>query len=455
MSHYGSLYRALVFPAFQRFRGHRTELYWRQAELNQWKSPDELQALQWAKLQNLLEYAFRECPWYRHQFEHLGATPGDIRSVADFQRLPPLTKDAVREHQEELKAQGCRDRVYWHSTGGSTGKPCRFLINDDSYRRRQAIRMRAYAWAGAADGERVLYLWGPSRPLPSLPEKVHQKLENQLLRRKILNTMHLGEDEIHNCIRQHEVFRPAATVGYVSSLVTVARYALQHSIPIRSPQAVITAAESLYPADRALIEKAFGCSVYNSYGSREFMNIAMECNHHEGLHVHCDNLVVECVSNGRPVAPGDLGEFLITDLHNYGMPLIRYQIGDVGTTSMRRCSCGRSLPLMESVQGRTMDCLQLPNGKLLLGYMFTGLLLEKYTELEQIQVVQTKISELVVKVVVAPHLRHKASEYLRDLQERIGNDVQLRLELVPEIPKTESGKRRITISDLPPLQWKT
>ena len=166
-------------------------------------------------------------------------------------------------------------------------------------------------------------------------------------------------------------------------------------------QGVICAAEKVLPFQREVMERVFGCPVFNTYGSREFMLIASECEKHEGLHVNVENLIVEIVKeDGTYAREGETGRIIITDLHNYGMPFIRYEIGDLAVFTERRCSCGRGLPIIEDVVGRSLDMIKTPEGKIVPGEFFPHLMKE-FKEILKFQVIQETLENLRIRMVTS------------------------------------------------------
>jgi phenylacetate-CoA ligase len=179
------------------------------------------------------------------------------------------------------------------------------------------------------------------------------------------------------------------------------------------------------------------------------MLIAMDCEQGR-LHVSADNLLVECLNNGAPCKPGEVGKVVVTDLHNFGMPFIRYELGDLASPSDENCLCGRELPLLSSIYGRIADTIQTPDGKLISGIFFPHLLKE-FGWIEQFQVIQKELDRLHVKLIVSD--QQDAESNLTRLRQEIlavlGNDVRLEVEFVNEIPRTATGKHRTVISEIP------
>jgi phenylacetate-CoA ligase len=271
---------------------------------------------------------------------------------------------------------------------------------------------------------------------------------NAAFARRVLNSFDMTEANMAGYADAIDDYRPQVIVGYVGPLVRLAQWLLDTGRRVAAPRSIIGAAESLHEFQREIIERAFGCPAYNTYGCREFMLIASECERREGLHVNADHLVVEL--QRRPDAPAtEPGEVVITDLFNYGMPFVRYLNGDVATASDHVCSCGRGLPLLQRVDGRLLDAIRTPAGHLLPGEFFPHML-KDVPGLVRFQVVQRRLDQLDLSLVRGPGFDEASLAYIRrELAKVVGDSLQLNVHFVDDIPLTPSGKWRVCISELP------
>lgn len=448
MGLYGQVYRNVLQPLYEKARGRRTYTHFRSAVGNQWKSTDELRSLQWQELKELLAHAHENSPWHRARFQKMGLSPSEIRTPDDYLKLPPITKEDISEHRHEMLATNFKDRVYEHRTGGSTGVPLKFFVSRDSYEWRLAVSMRGYSWAGCYDGERQFYVWGAPIGTPPLKQRLKVAAHNAFLRRRIFSSFGFSESTMTECTRQISAFRPGTIIGYTNALYLLAQHVLDRKLAIAKPNAVITAAEGVNTIQRATIERAFGAPVFASYGSREFMLIAMECELHRGLHLSVDNLYVEVIANGRPAAEGEIGEVFVTDLHNWGMPFLRYKIGDLAVTTHRTCSCKRGLPMLERVEGRVLDAIRTPDGRIVPGEFFPHLMKE-FDVVKQFQVIQKQIDLLHIKLVLRDGQHPEQLDRLqKEIQRVLGSTIRTQFEPVNTIAQTTSGKFRVTVSEL-------
>lgn len=450
---YEAAFRRILFPAYETgLRRRRTLAYLDAYRRDQWLAPEQLAALQWERLQRLLEHCYRDVPYYRKQWRELGITPNDIGNLDDYARLPLLTKTDIREHADQLKADSWRDRLLYKATGGSTGEPMRFGFTRESNDRRTAVMWRGYEWAGSRMGRRTLFLWGGPVGDPTRAHQLKDRLYNTVFARRVLNSFKMTEANMAEYADAIDRYRPDIIVAYVGPLVQLAEWLNACGRTIWRPQAIIGGAEAMHGFQREAIEQAFMAPAFNTYGCREFMLIAAECEQRHGLHVNSDHLVVElCGSHGTANdGDGHTGDVVITDLFNYGMPFVRYANGDMATASAERCSCGRGLPLLARVEGRILDAIRTPGGHVLPGEFFPHML-KDVPGLQRFQLVQRRLDRLDLSIVRGAGFDDASLEYIhREVDKVLGDSVQLHCHFVDEIPLTRSGKMRVTVSELAP-----
>ena len=431
MSYYSNLYRNVLWPGYEKLRGRCTHKLLAEANLRQWWPAEKLREWQVQELAALRRHARENCIWYR-------------QNDTSF-----LTKTIIRAHRTELMADNYREKVFTHKTGGSTGEPLSFYMTRESYEWRNAMMLRGYGWAGALEGVKQFYIWGGAIGLPSLLTQFKVASHNAVLRRKIFNSFQLNPATLPDCLSAINRFQPSILIGYTSMLEYFARYLKTHGGLRTKITAIITAAEGVHSGQRELLQEVFNARVFASYGSREFKLIAMECER-GGMHLSADNLSVEIIRNGQAAEAGAFGQVVITDLHNYGMPFICYEIGDVAAIREVACPCGRGLPMLTEVHGRVTDIIQSPSGKVLTGLFFPHLLKE-FEWITQFQVVQKELDRLQLKLVVSnqPSAEHGLPSLRQEILSVLGKDMQLDVEFVGEIPRTVSGKHRTVISEIP------
>ena len=448
-SWYEPAFRRVLYPVYETgLRRRRTLTYLNEYQRDQWLAPEQIAALQWRRLKLLLEHCQREVPYYRQRWGELGITPADIRNLDDYARLPVLTKADIRNHFDELKADSWRDRLLYKATGGSTGEPMRFGYTRESNDRRTAVMWRGYDWAGSRMGRRTLFLWGGAVGEPTRTHQFKDRLYNAVFARRMLNSFHMTEANMAEYADAIDSYRPDIIVAYVGPLVRLAQWLVATGRKISRPRAIIGAAEALHEFQREVIEQAFGCPAYNTYGCREFMLIASECEQRHGLHVNADHLVVELHKSQHASAETQTGDVVITDLFNYGMPFVRYANGDMATASAARCPCGRGLPLLSRVDGRVLDAIRTPAGHVLPGEFFPHML-KDVNGLERFQLVQRRLDQLDLAIVRGAGFDDASLAYIRrEVAKVLGDSVELHCHFVDDIPLTRSGKLRVTVSEL-------
>ena len=451
MNHgYEAAFRHVLFPAYETGLRRRHTLAWlAEYQRAQWLSAEQIAASQWERLQRLLQHCYREVPYYRQRWRELGIVPADIRNLGDYAQLPLLTKADIRANFDDLQAESLRGQLLFKATGGSTGEPMRFGYTRESNDRRTAVMWRGYEWAGSRMGRRTLFLWGGAVGEPTRAHQFKDRLYNAVFARRVLNSFHMTEANMASFAAAIDAYRPEIIVAYVGPLVRLAQWLIATGRKIHRPQSIIGAAEALHEFQRTLIEQAFGCPAFNTYGCREFMLIAAECEQRHGLHVNADHLVVELHPPAGATVSTSTGEVVITDLFNYGMPFVRYANGDTATASATSCPCGRGLPLLSRVDGRVLDAIRTPDGHILPGEFFPHML-KDVPGLVRFQLVQRRLDQLDLAIVRGPGFDDAGLAYIRrEVAKVLGDSVALHCHFVDDIALTPSGKLRVTVCELP------
>jgi len=441
--------KKFVLPVHQALVGERFRPRLEEALENQYKPPEELARLQLDRLGRLLRHAFESVPYYRDLFRDLGATPEDIRTRKDFEAIPPIGKAEINANAERLKARNYpKGNFVATATGGSTGEPLRFFWDRASFDYRRVGEYRFYSWVGMELGDPHVFIWGAPSDI-NKTKALYGRVRNYFLNKHWVDAFALREETIRAALALINRVRPVVVTGYANALYIVARFAKDNGIRVASPAGVVSCAELLFPHQRALLEEVFGCRVFNRYGCREVCDIGQDCRSSRELHLAIDNVVVEVTREGKSLPAGEPGEILITDLHNFAFPLIRYRIGDVGRMSDASCDCGLTLPKMQMVEGRVVNAISTPDGRALAGEFFPHLIKE-YPGVRQYQILQPKLDELIVKIVPANGSAQGAGAELKQkIARAVGPQVRIELQYVSEIPLEPSGKHLFVKSAVP------
>lgn len=412
--------------------------YARDFERSQWLSPDHIEEIRWQRARALVEHAYQSCPFYRRRFAAVGLVPSDLKSLGDLKAIPILEKRDVQSFRDDMVATDWpRHDLIRNQTGGSTGEPISFFLSQERLRSRAAATRRHDAWAGRKPGDKVALLWGA---LPDAPPRSWKRwLRNTLIGRSLyLDTANITADKFaafHVALKR---FRPGIIQGYAKSVALFAKYLSSNGLTAYHPRAIITSAETLTAGDRELVERVFGCPVFNRYGCREFSVVASECERHDGMHVMAEGLYVEVL---RGSAAGrqdsDVGSVVVTDLLNSAMPMIRYRIGDMAQICEGLCACGRGLPRLGNIEGRITDFLVGDDGRLVSGVFLATYVIAQRPALGQVQLLQDTPHRVVYRVCPpggAQVSHHDDLEFLRAETKRfLGPQMQIDLELVDEL----------------------
>ncbi|MGN6592246.1 MAG: phenylacetate--CoA ligase family protein, partial [Terriglobales bacterium] len=400
MSLLNTVYLHGVWPALQPAeRGLARRL----RALRRWErmSGAEVEGEQWRSLQRLLRHAQATVPFYQRRFAEAGLDVERLQGPGDLERLPPLTREDIRHHLAEL----CSSRypsgeLLASASGGTTDTPVPMRRNRECLGWKSAVQRRFWEWAGVGAGAKVFWLWGATSDYSQNPSWRWRLYDRWLMRQVWAPTAPLNASVLEEYRRRWNRFRPAAVAAYPTPLYHFCEYLRDSGLPIRPPRAAICTAEALLPHQRELIRTVLQCPVYEHYGSREFGMIAAECGAHQGLHLHP---AAAHVGYGR-VGDGAMRELLVTDLWNYGMPLIRYRINDCvqAATPAQACACGRPFALLPPIAGRTTDTFRLPDGSLVPGVSLTNRVLKVAPSLAKTQVIQESLRAFRLRYVPAP-----------------------------------------------------
>jgi len=438
---YTTLVSHVLFPLHELLKGHDTVAVRAALERSQWWSPERLREFQRSRLRTLLVHAAKHVPYYRELFRELGCEAEDIRSLEDLPRLPLLTKEIVRAHTRRMKSEIARGLAR-SNTGGSSGEPLVFFIGKERVSHDVAAKWRATRWWGVDIGDPEIVVWGS--PIEISAQDRVRRWRDKLLRTELLSAFEMCDaklDAFVACIRET---RPKMLFGYPSALALLARHAEERGIALNDLGIVVAfvTSERLYDDQRETIGRVFGCRVANGYGGRDAGFIAHECP--EGsMHITAEDIIVELVdTHGDPVPPGEAGEIVVTHLATREFPFVRYRTGDVAVLATSPCGCGRGLPALREIQGRSTDFVVAADGTVMHGLALIYVLRE-LSGIRQFQIVQESRELTVVRVVPEIELSEAILTRIRDgFRARLGSGVAVGIEVCEEIAPEASGKFR-------------
>ena len=436
---------SLLFPLHERLKRHTSVAVRQGLEQTQWWPADKLQTLQAERLRALLVDVGHHVPYYRDLFRVHGFDPAQVTSVADLQRLPYLTKPMIRAHTEQLKHERAQGLARFN-TGGSSGEPLIFFIGNERVSHDVAAKWRATRWWGVDIGDPEIVVWGSPIELGSQDHL--RAWRDKLLRTELLPAFAMSEARLNEFIAAIRRRRPKMLFGYPSALSHIARHAdkLGKRMDDCGIEVAFVTSERLYDDQRAVISRVFGCKVANGYGGRDAGFIAHECAA-GGMHLSAEDIVVEIVDReGRVLPPGEPGEIVITHLATKDFPFIRYRTGDVAVLGTEPCACGRSLPLLKEIQGRTTDFVVAADGTVMHGLALVYILRD-LPEVQQFKILQESLllTRILVVTETTVGIAFEAGIVHR-MKARLGDQVEVRVERVAKIPPEKSGKYRYVVS---------
>lgn len=417
----------------------------------------EIENIQLASLEKLLNYCYKNVDYYRDLFNSLNIVKNGEIDLSRFKEIPLLTKDKIRNNFDRLKTKELNQKKWYYNTsGGSTGEPVR-LIQDEQYKKWvRAVKVIYDTWTGYHVGDNKVILWGSERDLFVGQETLKVRAIRWLKNETWLNAFRMDEDKMYEYVDIINHQRPVQILAYVSSIYELARFIERKGLKVYSPKAIMTSAGTLYRPMREVIERVFQAPVFNRYGSREVGDMACECEMRNGLHVSPLTHYIEILrEDGTPAEDGEAGEVVVTSLVNFAMPLIRYRIGDIAVKSENICNCGRAWPLLQEVVGRVSDTFITRSNVKVHGEYFTHLLYFK-DWVQKFQFIQEDYN--LIRLLIVPSLNYNDSiqellekeknELLYKVRLVMGDDCNLEIKLVNNIPTSPSGKYRYTISKI-------
>lgn len=445
------LRRNMVEPAHAIYSKTDKLKYWKQLEKSQFLPQEKLKGIQWQRLKDIIAYVYKHNTFYRQRFEAAGFLPADLRTAQDLKKFPVLYKHEVRENTMQMLSDGYQaDQLIQFKTGGSTGKPLQIYLTEACSEQRNALARRHDRWSGWEPGEAIGAAWGN----PPQDDSMLKKIKRMLLEPYIFfDTMQVSDELVYRFAAQWQKVKPTLLFGHAHSIYVLAQYVEKLQIKTIRSRAIISSSMMLLPHERKYIERVFGIPVTNRYGCEEVSLIASECEQHNGMHLNIEHLYIEFLNDkGEDVKPGRTGKIVVTDLMNRAMPFIRYSVEDMAVPVDRPCSCGRGLPLIENVMGRTADFLVKKDGTRIAGISLIENTLTRIPGIAQMQIIQESKDEIRLNIVPDKLYNEKSSIEMTSYFNKLfalnnGTQINLAQEIKPEA----SGKFRFSISKVNPV----
>jgi phenylacetate-CoA ligase len=463
---YGKMLKNVIFPIYWRYAYRKKPglmEYRRYLEESQWYDQKRIKEIQLQNLKKLLNHAYENVPHYRDKLDRCGFEVSKFEEFEQLHKIPFLTRNEVNKYfKDELLAKNIppTERII-NQTSGSTGAPTLFFQDAERNIKNLAIAMRSDSWAGWDLDKKKANVWFQHLITPGVyvPSKniIRRKLSgikkgllHQILGRNnvFIDPFYFGPSEIKRQLEKLYEFEPDIIFGYASPVFFIAKYIKENGLPQLRPKGIILTSEPVFPGQREILKEVFSSPIFVRYAARETGTMAMQCSDNQNLHVNVENTYIEIIKDGQPAPPGQEGEIVITDLTNYTMPFIRYNIEDVSAIVEENCACGRQLPLIRPLLGRSCDMLYTPDGRCFWGAALNPALWQM-NWVKQFQVHQLKIDQISVKIVKGDNFsEHEFGIVKNNLANIFGPKVNIEYIFVHEIPLSKSGKFRFIISEL-------
>ena len=445
MGLYTSLVAGLLFPMQEKLKKHDTVAVRRIMDDSQWWSPERIEALRLKRLRSLLAKAGQHVAYYRDLFTREGFDPHAIESLAELQRLPFATKAVFRAEGERMKSDVASSLIRCN-TGGSSGEPLIFYLGNERVSHDVAAKWRATRWWGVDIGDPEIVVWGS--PIELGAQDRLRMLRDTLMRTELIPAFQMSESNLDRFVERLRTRRPKMLFGYPSAISHIAGHARKRGVALDKlgVKVVFCTSERLYDYQREAISAAFACPVANGYGGRDAGFIAHECPV-GGMHITAEDIIVEIVDEQGSVQPvGVSGEIVVTHLTTADFPFIRYRTGDVGTLSDERCPCGRGLPLLKEIQGRSTDFVVAADGTVLHGLSLIYILRD-IPGVKAFKVIQENLAlTRVLLVTEPPFVQHTVDDIVAGFKRRLGEGVEVQVQITDAIPSEKSGKFRYIVS---------
>ena len=441
----------VIYPLHEKLMQRPTFSYLKELEKSQFLSREEIEALQFHKLKNLLTIAQQHCPWHAKNIANTGI---DLNSdspltLSDLQRLPTMDKVDAQNNQQQMTWMDVPGGAYKYNTGGSSGQPLIFYYGRWRQASDAAGRIRARSWFGVNVGDPEVYLWGA--PVELNKTDNIKSIRDRLLNQLVLNAFEMSQENMARYSKAIEAFNPKCIYGYASSIALLAGHIQNSSKKLNMPdlRVVCTTGEPLYPEQRTLIQKVFGVPVANEFGSRDIGFTAHEAPDGQML-LMSESIIMEVLdANGQAAAPGETGEAVLTGLCSDAQPFIRYRTGDIVKLSDKQSADGKGLHVIDEVSGRSTDFVVKSDGTIMHALAIIYIL-RAIDGLAEFKFIQHSLDSVEVVYVANSKWDNMASIQIeKELKKRLGDAIQVQMSPVEKIPAEASGKYRYVVSHVP------
>ena len=407
---------------------------------------NELHNYQNTRLEQLLFHAYENTEYYHEIFDKIYLIREGKINWDRFADIPLLTKDIIRNNQDKLLANNAsKSSIFKNSSGGSTGEPVNFIQDKNYYDRMVADTLFFAELYGKNVGDKEIKIWGSEEDFYKEKKSIKNRLVNFFFNRIILNSFQLNNDLIHQYLEVINEVKPKMIWTYVDSIFEIARYISRNNfVDIFQPGIIVCTAGTLYPEMLEVIQAAFPKTIIlNQYGSREVGIIGIG---DEEINIFRQSIFMELFdkTTNQYITNSGQGNIIVTALNNYSMPLIKFDIGDIGESENIE---GTNVYSLTKLNGRENSHIVKRNGSLIHGELFTHLFYF-VNEIKKFQVIQEDYEKFTVNI--EPNIGGINQQVLNNIHQKIDqimeNQCEVDFNILTDLPKLKSGKYQFVFS---------
>ncbi len=438
-----------LYPLMSAVKGNKVRKYMEEFRKNDSLSHEKLSEMQKQKLIDLLLHCIKNVEAYK-EFAYLEDEIFQNPYTA-LEKFPVLTKDDFKANTDAyISKTAKKEDLILNTTGGSTGNPTHFYMDRFTVEHYEASRFRGLSWWGIMPESRSVMFWANQLELSKSQSKSYYSKEKYLKNRTIISAYKLEPAKMSEYVEQINKYKPEYLYGYSSALSLFAKLMKEQNLKLSIKlKAIVSTTEALTAENEAILKEVFECKVVNEYGARDAGILGMRCPS-ENMHVPMENAHIEIVDvkTHAPIAKGQTGKILVTDLNNYVQPRLRYDLGDTGAlnTDDFICSCQRHSITLKKISGRTADIFVTVDGVLVYGDAFNTIM-KKMPEVNSFQVRQSSPDKIHVKLVSSTKQMPEAFNGQYKIMQDLFPKTEITTELVDAIPLSSSGKHRYAIRE--------
>ncbi len=424
------LFGDVLIPLSYYIKGDFRYSHYRKYRKNIHRSRQQIKSQQLRKLRKLVLHAYDTTDYYRELLDNSGIRPGDIKTIEDFRKIPPLGKRVVLSNIDRLKSSG-RYRLIPLFSGGSTGNKVKIYKDKRYHEMSYGAWLRDFYMIGIRPGYRSAWIWGNEFRHKPMLRRMFNWLSFRINRRILFDVNRYTDDQVVEWFEtKFNRFRPDFIYGYAGIIYDMAKIIKERKIKVAPVKKIITTSERL--ENREFIEKVFGCKVLDHYGSTEVTTIAIEDDDYI-MHSSDDFVFVELDTDG---------EILLTPLESYGMPLIRYRCGDIGMKSLQKESRKRTpFGSFQIKVGRTYEILLNKDGEKVTGGLIKFRIEKEDLAIREFQLVQKSMDQVELNIVLDVFTIKKAVQRLAEIVQEVLGCTRVDVNYMKKFPVEPNGKR--------------